>query len=319
MDYGDILSRAWNIVWNNKFMLVLGFLAALGTGGGSGGANANFSFGSGQFEVSPRSADDIAGFFARFGPLILGLVCLIFVVGIVLWLIRLTAQAGLISAAARIDAGESVSFGQAFSAGTGKLGRMVGVNLVMYGPFTLLGLIAASFALFTSGTAILNAAFGGGSGDPEAIFTSLAFFGACLACLACLLIPLMILVSAVYPFAQRGAVLADLSVIESIRHGWNVVRANLADVILLIILFLVLSFVFVMVMSIVLIPFALLAFGPAIVDIVANDAFRAIDALFLVGGVICFGLVAAAVNAILVALRSTAVTLAYQHFVTKPE
>ena len=29
MDYGEIITRAWNITWKNKFLWVLGFLAAL--------------------------------------------------------------------------------------------------------------------------------------------------------------------------------------------------------------------------------------------------------------------------------------------------
>ena len=38
MDFGKVLSRAWEITWRWKVLWVLGFLAALGqgTGGGSG-------------------------------------------------------------------------------------------------------------------------------------------------------------------------------------------------------------------------------------------------------------------------------------------
>src|SRR5574341_1614533 len=44
MDYGAILQRAWEIVWNNKFLILLGVLVAFSTGGGSSG---NFGGGSG--------------------------------------------------------------------------------------------------------------------------------------------------------------------------------------------------------------------------------------------------------------------------------
>lgn len=322
MDYGNLLSRAWRIVWNNKFLFVLGFLAALGGGGGGGGgagSNAQFSFGSGDFGITRGNIDDLTRFFARYGSLMLGLACAGVVILVVLWLVRLTAQAGLISAVARIDAGEKLSFGEAFSAGISKLGRMVGINAIMYGPFTLVGFIAAAFALATAGTAILNTLAGGSTRDIEAIVGSLGFLAFCFACLACLMIPLIILVTAIYPFAQRGAVLQDLGVTDSISHGWNIVRQNLGDVILLIVLFVVLSFVFGFVLAIVLIPFAFLALGPAIIDIVSSDIVRAVDVVLIVAGGICLGLLAAAINAFMVAFRSTAVTLAYQEFVKRAE
>ena len=44
MDYGQLLSRAWNIIWEHKFLILLGVLVALGSAGG-GGSNANFSTG----------------------------------------------------------------------------------------------------------------------------------------------------------------------------------------------------------------------------------------------------------------------------------
>ena len=55
MDYGNILRRSWDVIWNHKFMLVLGFLAALGSGVGSGGGgnNANYSLDGSEFESMP--------------------------------------------------------------------------------------------------------------------------------------------------------------------------------------------------------------------------------------------------------------------------
>jgi hypothetical protein len=315
MDFGNLLSRAWRIVWHNKFMLLLGFLAALGSGGGRG--NSNFNFGRNDYHLGPGTADDIATFFGRFGPLILGLICFLFFVAIVLWLLRLTAQAALISSAARLDAGETVTFGDAFSAGVRKLGRMMGINILLYGPFTLLGLLMVAFFLSMVGTAVVNEIAGGSATDIQAVLGSLGVLGACFACLLCLLVPLLILVSAVYPFAQRGAVLQDMGVAASIGHGWSVLKANLADIILLALLFIVIGFVFGIIAFVVLIPFAILAFGPAIFGLIAQNSFQVLDALTIAAGVIVMGLVAAAVNSVMVAFRSTAFTLAYQQFLDK--
>ncbi|MFQ5398923.1 MAG: hypothetical protein ACE5E7_04915 [Anaerolineae bacterium] len=311
MDYGNLLSRAWQIVWYNKFMFILGFLAALGSGGRGGGGNVNFRTSS--RDIPPEMVDNFQRFLDRFGFVIIGLVCVLFVLAILFWLLRLTAQGGLISAAARIDAGEKVTLSEAFAAGAGKLGRVVGINVLMYGPFTLVGLVGA-LTVLAMVTAALSA---GGGGAPEAVVGSLGILMICLACLACLMIPGLVVVSGVYPFAQRGIILQDLGVIASIRHGWQVVRENLGEVVLLIILFLVIGGLFTFALALVLIPLAFLSLGPAAIRMMSTQAVETLDILMIVGGGICLGFVAAAVQSILVAFRSTAVTLAYQEFVGK--
>jgi hypothetical protein len=43
MDYGQLLSRAWDVVWNNKWLVVLGLVVALSSGGSNGGSRFNYS------------------------------------------------------------------------------------------------------------------------------------------------------------------------------------------------------------------------------------------------------------------------------------
>ena len=316
MDYGNLLSRAWNIVWNNKFMFVLGFLAALGGGGNGGSAGSNF-------RVGPRGVPsdfsaEVERFFAQFGPLFLGLACLGLLLVVVFWLIRLAAQGGLISAAARIDAGEKVTFGQAFSAGTSKLGRLIGINLLLYGPLLVVGIGAAILFFVTAGAAAFSAiGASGGRGELETVAGTLGVFAICFVCLACLMIPLFILVSVIHPFAQRGAVLQNLGVTASISHAWNIIKENLGDVILLIILFIIIGLLFGIVLALVLVPFAFLAIGPAVIDVILKDAIGPLNVIMIIIGAIIVALIAAAINSILVAFRSTTITLAYQEFVAR--
>ena len=318
MDFGNLLKRSWDIVWNNKFMFVLGFLAALGSGGtgGGGGGSGRYNFGPG--DVPSEAIEQMRQFWAQYGALVIGLICAGIIIAVILWLVRLTAQTGMIEAVSRIEAGEKVTFGEAFSAGTAKLGRMVGVNAVMYGPFTLFGVLMGGLALAFVGAAIGSEISGASSVDVEALFGGFGVLGILFACLACLLVPLGIFVSAIYPFAQRGAVLQDLSVVDSIRHGWQVVKANASDVILLILLFIVLGIVFGFASLIILLPLALAALGPGIAAIAIGGGSVGVgEVALLAGGGICLGLVGAAIGSILTAFRSTAVTLAYQEFISK--
>ncbi len=44
MDYSKLFSRAWDIIWKNKFLILLGVLIALSGGGSNGGNPSQFTF-----------------------------------------------------------------------------------------------------------------------------------------------------------------------------------------------------------------------------------------------------------------------------------
>ena len=144
-------------------MWVLGFLAALGSGaggggGGGGGGNTGFTFDESDFAAAPEIFDNLGAVIAAASAIILGLLCFFFVLAIILWLVRLTAQAGMIDAAARLDAGEKVTFGAAISAGWHKLGRMVGLNIILFGVFILAGIVGVIVLVMGVGATAAGAA-----------------------------------------------------------------------------------------------------------------------------------------------------------------
>jgi hypothetical protein len=298
MDFGKLLSRSWEIVWNNKFLFVLGFLAALG--GGGGGGSTNFNFGRGDFADVPLDFD-LPGraelFWSQYGFLIMAVGCCLLLFFIVLWLISLTAQAGLIDAVNRIDDGQSSSFGEAWAAGVSKLLPLVGLSLLLTVPFILFGLVAAAIGI---GAVVTD----GGS-----IFVVLGFLVACLACFVGLL---AIFVQILYPFAQRALVLEDAGVVASISRGWQIMRENVGDAVILIVIAIAITIIYGFVVLIVLLPLSLIAIVPIILGVVASGELGVIPVLLAVGGLLCMGLAAAVLNAILVAYRSTLMTLGYK-------
>lgn len=302
-------------------MLVLGFLAALGSGasgggGGGGGGDTGYTFDGSEFEAMPEIAENLGAIIAAASAIILGLVCFFFILAIVLWLVRLTAQAGMIDAAARLDAGEKVSFGEAISAGWHKLGRMVGLNLVLFGIFILAAIVGVMVLVMGAGATAAGAA--ASQGDFGAVLGGLgAGLIGLICCLMCLFLLLGIVVTVLYPFAQRAAVLEDMGVIESIGRGWQVIKDNLGEVIILILLFLLLGFVVGAVTLAIFIPVAALAFAPIALRFFGSETIEVMDVVLASGGLLCMILVGAAINAIYVAFRSTAVTLAYGEFTSK--
>jgi hypothetical protein len=317
MDYGQLFRRGWEIVWQNKFLFVLGFLAALGAGGSGGGGSSNFNVPSGSSSSEPfppEILDQFTNFWAEFGGLTLGLLCFFFILSIVFWLIRLAAQGGLIEAVDRIEAGEKISFGTAFSAGTARIGRLVGLNLLINAPFIFFGLLiggvgASIFASIISGGGTLSDTAGG----------LIGILAICAGLLVCILVPLGFIVTLVQPFAQRGLMIKQLGVVDSIRHGWQVLRDNLGDIILLGVAFLVIGFLFGLVTLVFMIPFAFLAMGPLFLEAIQGGDFNfgVTQIVTLSVGVVCLGVAAAAINSVLTAYRSATVTLAYQQFVQK--
>ena len=319
MNYGDILSRSWRVVWNYKFMIVLGFLAALGSGMSSN--NFNYTADSSDFQNfplldMPGTLPDPAQIMAVVGALAAGALCFAFILGIALWLLRLTAEAGLIDSASRLDAGQKVTFGQAMSAGWQKIWRMVGLSLLVFAIVAVvILLVMLLFGLGIGGTIAGGVA---GGEDVAGLFAALGVgLVALLCCVICGIALLGIVLSVVYVFAQRAIVLEDRGVVDGIRRGWEVIRANLGEVIILLILFLLLGFVVGAIVAVVSIPFAALSLGPGAMRFFSGEALTTLDIILMVVGGLAWILIVAAIRSFYTAFSSSAYTLAFQEFTDK--
>jgi len=86
VDYGKLLSRAWNIIWEHKFLILLGVLVALGGTGGGGNINVSLPRGDVQeFDFRLPHPEELG---LPTGVLIGAVIVLIgiaLVIGIVLW------------------------------------------------------------------------------------------------------------------------------------------------------------------------------------------------------------------------------------------
>lgn len=310
MDYSELISRGWRITWNNKFLWVLGFLAALGS------ASSNFSSSGSNFSQQASDANLSPEMIAGIGAAAALIGCVALVVGLVFWLLSLVSRGGLISAVARIDDGEKVTLGEAFGAGTGKIGPLVGMSLLLWLPFivlTILGVVGAIIGIAASaGGAAATGAFE--SGDPGAIVGALGIFFACFGIMFCLLVPVGLVLQFVYAFAIRGLMLQGLGVMDSIRHGWQVLRANLNEILLLALLFFVIGLLYGIAVAIVILPLSLVLIVPIMGVGMAGGDFGGAEIALLVGGGICLGILGAVLNSILTTWRSATFTLAYREF-----
>jgi hypothetical protein len=311
MDYSKLLKRAWDITWNNKYLWVLGFLAGLGQAGSSSSFRNGWSSSpsTGGRPTLPEMPD-FSRFWQENMALIIGLTCLLFIIGLALWLLRLTAQGGLIAAVKQLEGGEKSSLGHSFTAGVNYLPRLAGLSILVSLPALVIGLLI--FALFFGfvGMSALEAM--SQSGDIEAMWSSFGLFFLCFIPLMCLAVPLTIILGIWEQAAQRGIVLHELGVMDGLREGWGMLRSHLTEVIVIGFILIVLGILFGFAVTIVVLPCALILVVPMLGTIFTGAGLDMVSVGLLILGGLVIGLIAAAVSSIFTTFQSATITLAYQ-------
>jgi hypothetical protein len=310
MDYGEIISRAWRITWNNKYLWVLGFLAAL-TSVGSNGNSFNYSLDQGDF-ADPEQL-------MRLGAMALLVTCILLIVGFMLWLLSVAARGGLVAAVDRLDNGETMTLGEAFGAGTRVIWRVIGIYLLVYLPVILVSaLMGVLLAVGIGGTAVMGIL----SGDPEAILAgglgaTMGLLFLCFCLLLCVMIPALIVLFYLAEFSLRAAIVDDLRVMDSIRQGWRVIRENLGPVILLAVLMFVISLMVGMALGVIMLPFAAILITPMMLTMGTGNSMDPFSLAWLIGGSLCLGIFGAALMSVVQTWVSAVWTLAYKELTGK--
>lgn len=309
MDYMDTIKRGFSLTWNNKFMWVLGFLAALGSG--SAFSNSNYSF----------NSSDTAGMVdwmtpERMAALSAGLVafsCVAVIVGIILWLVALSARGGLIAGAAQLDRGlGKPTFRSAFRMGWRKVWRLAGMTIVLYAvPVIVFMVLVIGFIAVAGGAALMAS----GMENPSALGAGIGGLALVFLCLLCLLVPVAIVLSLIYPFAFRGIILRDLGAMDSIRHGWRTLKEHLGEIILLGLAFFLIGIIILIVAAAILVPVGL-AVGVPIAMLSGSNA-TAVQGILAGLGIVVGLVIFALISAISTAWQSSTFTLAYLEWTGK--
>lgn len=234
MDYGRILSRAWEIAWRWKILWVLGFLAALGSG--SRGVSFEYRFG----------GEDLPGWVQRWpgwqpSPrtivwlVVLGLLLLL--LGLAFWLVSISARGGLIGGVVQVEEDGSTSFRRAWRVGWDCFWSLLGVAVLTFLPLLLLGLLSLGLGLAAAWGVISGFRGSGFSG----LFPLLGVLGCTVPFLVCGFILLVIVLSQLRIYAENAVVLEGLGWIDAVRRAWQVLRENLAPTVIFWLIFLVIG------------------------------------------------------------------------------
>jgi hypothetical protein len=321
MDFGATISRAFKRVRQNRVLWLLGFLAALG-----GAANA---FGNGSRTSWRMDARDfptgMRGFpmpgipmqmpnwMLRPGVMAAGLgalIAFVFVLGLAFYVIGLIARGGLIKGVQLIEAEGKTAFKPAWSAGVAKFWSLLGLTLLLFLPFIVIGVIAL-ITLVTSGVAMFAPMMGGNAMPQNGIIAGGIVIALLVLTIGCAATVYGLIALGLQTLGERAILLDNLSVMDALRKAWALLKAQLGNIILLaLIVFLIdlaVSLVTGLILAVLFIPTAVTMMGAA----------QTIQTSTLVLGGIGFiaaVLVSAVIGSVFTAFNSAVWTLAYQQF-----
>lgn len=223
MNYGTLINRAWQLVLKHRFLWLLGLFGGSGTSLPALDPSRALKFFNDDnvgnyaswFNLPAETAHAASTTNLADVGIAGGLIAFMLAILLGLVYLSITFRGGLIAAARDLDRGQPTSFGQAWANGRQVFWRLLGLGTVL-----LIGILLATVilalpivALATANQFVLAMLLG-------ALFGLTWFVG-------------LISSSLIAEYAVRGLVLRDAGVLESLRHGYTVVRTHPAQAVLL--------------------------------------------------------------------------------------
>jgi hypothetical protein len=221
MDFGEVLSKAWRIVWKHKVLWIFGIFAGCsrggGGGGGGGGSGWQQNLNQGQ-PFNPGTTSDMERYFSHAGQWIgdhLWVVALVVLAILILAVLAIflgtIGKIGLIRGTFHADGGaEKLHFGELFRESRPFFWRV----------FLLSFLIGLAFLVILAPLGVIGVLTAG-----------VGFL--CMLPLLCILIPLSWVIGLVVQQADAALVIENLGMLDGVRRGWEVVRKNVGPVLVI--------------------------------------------------------------------------------------
>ncbi|MBK8987890.1 MAG: hypothetical protein IPM39_17785 [Chloroflexi bacterium] len=322
MDIGELLLRAGRITWRHKTLWWLGLLPGL-THVVTALLRLWFT-GYARREWWPLLAGlDPARLPALeqwlFSPALSGAlfnaqfmvtaVLWLFLAGIGYWLVFTLAEASVIAVTLGIVNGRPISVGRSLAIGRRFLGRFIAIDAVVFLPWFVLALAAMLVGLVTVAA---TAVFALQETAVQSLIATMGLGLSCAALLACLLLPVSFLSVRFRALAFRDTAAVGGPVRQSIRHTWQTIRQNLAEVLILVAMLWGLQYIFNLLMSLVSLPLGLAAAVPTLLSFSQTTGGATTAAANLLS--LAAAVLLAAPQALLFVYVSVAWTLAYMQW-----
>lgn len=308
-NFGEVLSRAWQIIWKHKILWIFGIFAGCsrgssnfrgnsGGGGGGGGGQPNFP------PELMRIFEIIRQNLTMF--IVVGCIVLLLVWAVTLFLGTI-GRVGLIRGTAQAESGaERLIFGQLFSESMPYFWRVFGLSLIVAIPVLIVLAL-----LIGAGAAFAISASNGNDAARVGVFGIVPLLIGCF----CLLVPVMFVVSMIIRQAENAIVLEDLPVLPAVSRGWAVFRANLGPIILMAIILAVMGVIAGLIIALPILAIVV----PAAIAFAVGRA-QSWNPMIFAGICLCLYIpVAWVLNGIITAYTESAWTLTYMRLTAKPQ
>jgi hypothetical protein len=205
---GEVLTRAWNIIWKHKILWVFGIFAVFARGSGGGGNNSGYDMGSGD---SPFPTDQLERNFAQFGQFLEQNWWIFIVVGVAIILLSflfyalgIMGRIGLIQGVFKVEKGaETLTFAELWSESMPYFWRIFGLNFLIGLAIFLLIIPLVLFGVITAGVGFL-----------------------CIVPLICILVPISWVIMVIVEQAQPAIIAENLGMWDGFKRGWQIVKNN---------------------------------------------------------------------------------------------
>jgi len=239
MKHGELLSKAWNIIWEHKYLIVLGLLVALGSSGSQATAqSANQPVLKldqqwelplppdwGSESVAPMQDIRLPTVSTAYATFLVGIAL---IAALAVWVVSTISRGALIVGASAADRGETTGLRESFAAAWQRGWRLLGIGAFPAIPvlFLLLGALGAASMY---------------SGLPPVI-DSLVQIGAprnitvILAGLTFVALPLALVLNTLRTFANRACMLEDCGLVAAYGRGLGVLFENIGSALILLVI-----------------------------------------------------------------------------------
>lgn len=264
MNYSEVLSKSWKIIWKYKILWVFGILAgcAESSGGGSGGGGSSSGYTSGGYNNGNFNGNEflstLESYVYKVTDFIQNIPWWVWVLAAILLMalivvsifLGIVGRSGLIRGAAQGDTDPvKLSFGELWRESKPFFWRIFLLDLLYFGVSLAVTLILAL---------------------PLILLTvlSLGLIWLCLIPLICLLVPVMWALDIFIKQSYIALINDNLGVIDAIKRAWQVFKPNLGH---MIVMGLILFFVSLVIGLIISLPI-LIAVLPVVFGFINNTA-----------------------------------------------
>lgn len=219
MNFGEVLGKAWKIIWKYKILWIFGILGGCGGYNSSSGNLLSNRFPRNEINIPANGQALYEGLVRFFEQIPFWVYVLLFLFGVVLSIVLVVlntiGQIGLIKGAMEADEGAtSLPFGSLFN-----------TSLKYFWRVFLLGLLVAIVSFIIAIIAVISITV--------SVALTLGLVLICLIPLICLLIPLSWAISLILEQSTIAIIVEDKGIIEGLSRGWKVVTSNIGTMIVM--------------------------------------------------------------------------------------